>query len=133
MFKLFVVTPEKVVFEQEVRSIIAPGSEGYLGVLTDHAPLITALMPGSLNVVDADHKRTEYCISGGFLEVSGNIATVLADAIEKIEEIDIERARAAEQRARDRLSHRNDPEIDAVRAEAALARALNRQKMALRK
>jgi len=133
LFKLFVVTPEKVVFEQEVRSIIAPGSEGYLGVLTDHAPLITALMPGSLNVVDADYKRTEYCISGGFLEVSCNIATVLADAIEKIEEIDIERARAAEQRARDRLSHRNDPEIDAVRAEAALARALNRQKMALRK
>lgn len=130
MFKLSVVTPEKVVFEQEVRSIIAPGSEGYLGVLTDHAPLITALQPGKLTVVDSAHQTSKYCLSGGFLEVSANIATVLADAIETIEEIDIERARASEKRARDRLTRRNNPDIDAARAEASLARAINRIRIA---
>ncbi len=128
MFRLSVVTPERVVFEREVRSIVAPGIEGYLGVLTDHAPLITPLKPGSLSVTGADHKMSEYCLSGGFLEVSGNVATVLADAIETIDEIDIERAKEAERRARERLSLRNDPEIDSGRAEAALARALNRLK-----
>jgi F-type H+-transporting ATPase subunit epsilon len=129
LFKLSVVTPEKVVFEQEVRSIVAPGSEGYLGILTDHAPLITALKPGSLTVIDANHEKDEYCLSGGFLEVSANIATVLADAIETVEEIDIERAKQAEKRARERLGRRSDADIDTARAEAALARAMNRLKM----
>ncbi|MEE9555590.1 MAG: F0F1 ATP synthase subunit epsilon [candidate division Zixibacteria bacterium] len=128
MFKLSVVTPEKIVFEQDVRSIIAPGSEGYLGVLTDHAPLITPLTSGSLTVIDADNKKSEYCVGGGFLEVSGNVATVLADAIETTDEINIERAKEAEKRARERLVHRSDREIDTARAEAALARALNRLK-----
>lgn len=130
MFKLSVVTPEKVVFEQDVRSIIAPGSEGYLGVLTDHAPLITALMAGELTVADVNGKRNEYAVSGGFLEVSGNIATVLADAIETPEDIDLERARQAEARARERLARRSHSDIDEARAEAALARALNRQRLA---
>ncbi len=128
MFKLSVVTPEKILFEREVRSIIAPGSEGYLGVLTDHAPLITPLIPGNLTVVGEDHQKTEYYVSGGFLEVSGNVATILADAIETAEEIDIERARQAEIRAKERLSHRSDSEIDTARAETALARAFNRLK-----
>ncbi len=130
MFKLSVVTPEKVVFEQDVRSIIAPGSEGYLGILTDHAPLITALRAGELTVSDSEGTRREYAVSGGFLEVSGNVATVLADAIETPAEIDLERARLAEVRARERLARRSHPDIDEARAEAALARALNRQRMA---
>ncbi len=130
MFKLSVVTPEKVVFEKDVRSIVAPGSEGYLGVLTDHAPLITALIPGILTVTDNAGDEVDYGVSGGFLEVSGNVATVLADAIEDPDRIDVERAKQAEQRARKRLSRRSDSDIDALRAEAALARALNRQKMA---
>ncbi len=130
MFKLSVVTPEKVVFEQDVRSIVAPGSEGYLGLLTDHAPLITALSPGKLTVTDNAGNEVDYSVTGGFLEVSGNVATVLADAIEAPDGIDVERARRAEQRARERLSRRADSDIDEIRAEASLARALNRQKMA---
>jgi F-type H+-transporting ATPase subunit epsilon len=130
MFKFSAVTPEKIVFEQDVASIIAPGMIGYLGVLTDHAPLITPLVPGKLEVRDVSGKQSIYFVSGGFLEVSNNVATVLADAIEKPDEIDINRARAAEQRARDRLSHRADPKIDIARAEAALKRSLWRQKMA---
>ncbi len=133
MFTLSVVTPEKVVFEQGARSIVAPGSEGYLGILTDHAPLITALIPGRLSVTDADNKTLEYAVSGGFLEVSGNVTTILADAIEPIDKINIERARKAEQRARERLAHRTDSNIDVARAEAALARALNRIRLAERR
>ena len=128
MFKLSVVTPEKTVFEQQVRSIIAPGSEGYLGILSNHAPLITALIPGKLSVTDIDGKETFYCLSGGFLEVSQNIAVILADAIETPESIDLARAKQAEKRARERLQNRSN--IDVERAEAALARSLNRQKMA---
>jgi F-type H+-transporting ATPase subunit epsilon len=130
LFKLSVVTPEKVVLDQDVRALIAPGSEGYLGVLTDHAPLITALIPGKLTITEADNRQIDYALSGGFLEVSNNIATILADAIEPPEKIDVERAKKSEQRARERLVHRSDPNIDVARAEAALARALNRQRLA---
>jgi F-type H+-transporting ATPase subunit epsilon len=126
LFRLSVVTPEKTVFEQEARSIIAPGSEGYLGILTNHAPLITALIPGKLTVTDTEDRSSDYALSGGFLEVSRNIVTILADAIEPVEKIDLVRAEKAEKRARERLAQRIKQEVDVARAEAALARALNR-------
>jgi len=126
LFKLSVVTPERPVIDQEVRSIIAPGSEGYLGILTDHAPLITTLIPGKLSVTDQSSHEAFYAVSGGFLEVSHNIVTILADAIEPIANIDLTRAQEAEKRARERLLRRSDPDINVARAEAALARALNR-------
>jgi F-type H+-transporting ATPase subunit epsilon len=129
MFKLSVVTPEKTVFEQDATSIVAPGVMGYLGILTDHAPLITPLIAGKLEVKDTSGKESIFFISGGFLEVSKNIATILADAIEKPQDIDIPRARAAEKRARERLAHRSEKDIDAARAEAALQRAIWRQKL----
>jgi F-type H+-transporting ATPase subunit epsilon len=126
LFKLSVVTPEKPVIDQDARSIIAPGSEGYLGILTDHAPLITALIPGKLSVTDTENREAVYALSGGFLEVSHNVASILADAIEPIEMIDLNRAQEAEKRARQRLAHRTNPDIDVARAEAALSRAINR-------
>ena len=133
MFKLSVVTPEKTVFEMDVRSIVAPGSEGYLGVLSNHAPLITALRPGMLSVNDEGGNETFYSISGGFLEVSGNIATILADAIESADEIDLERAEESLKRARERLMHRAELHIDTERIYASIERARNRLKLAKRK
>jgi F-type H+-transporting ATPase subunit epsilon len=133
LFKLSVVTPEKTVFEMDVRSIIAPGSEGYLGILSNHAPLITALKPGILSVNDESGNETFYSISGGFLEVSGNIATILADAIESINEIDLERAEESLKRARERLLHAAELHIDTERVYASLERARNRLKLAKRK
>jgi F-type H+-transporting ATPase subunit epsilon len=130
MFKLSAVTPEKVVFEQDVSSIVAPGAMGYLGILTDHAPLITPLIPGKLDIKDNHGRESHFFVSGGFLEVSHNVATILADAIERPEDIDIKRAKDAEERARERLKHRDSPEIDVARAEGALQRALWRQKLA---
>jgi F-type H+-transporting ATPase subunit epsilon len=129
MFKLSVVTPEKTVLEQDVTSIVAPGAMGYLGILTDHAPLITPLIAGKLEVKDVLGKESIFFISGGFLEVSKNIATILADAMEKPQDIDIMRAKAAEKRARERLAHRSEKDVDAARAEAALRRAIWRQKL----
>jgi F-type H+-transporting ATPase subunit epsilon len=126
LFKLSVVTPEKIELEQETSSIVAPGSEGYLGILTNHAPLITALIPGKLSIANLDNSHSEFALSGGFLEVSQNVVTILADSIEPIGSIDIDRARRAESRARERLSHRTGPDIDVERAETSLARALNR-------
>ena len=128
MYTLTIVTPEEVIFEDEVVSIVAPGSEGYLGILTDHAPLITALVPGKLTVKDKGGGESVFSLSRGFLEVSDNVATVLADAVEPEEKIDVERARQALERAKERLQAKSQ-EIDVARAQAALSRALNRIKV----
>ena len=85
MFSLSIVSQEKKLFEQEVSSVVAPGSEGYLGILTDHAPLITALAPGKLTIKDREGRESRFTISGGFLEVSNNVATILADEVKSAE------------------------------------------------
>jgi len=125
MYLLTIVTPEKIFYEDEVISLIAPGSEGYLGVLTDHAPLITALAPGKLTVKDQKNQELIFALGGGFLEVLKNKVTVLAQSIEFIKDINIERARRALERAKQRLRSK-EKEIDIPRAMAALRRAENR-------
>jgi len=79
-FQFRLVTPQKLLLETEVSSLKVPGSEGYLGVLAHHAPLITALQEGKLTVKDVGGRETAYHVTGGFLEVSDNRATVLADS-----------------------------------------------------
>lgn len=127
-FHLSLLTPEKSFLEAEVTSITAPGSEGYLGILAHHAPLITALVPGKLTVKTVDGE-TIYAVSGGFLEVSDNKATILADALEMPESIDVARARRARERAEARLRDMTG-KIDSSRAEAALRRAISRIRIA---
>jgi F-type H+-transporting ATPase subunit epsilon len=128
MFRLSIVTPEKVYFEADVKSLIVPGTEGYLGVLSNHAPLITALHPGKIEYRDADDKVRYLAVTSGFLEVSDNRATLLADAVEETSEIDLERAEAARDRAWELLKAAGggDNTIDVPRARAALERAQNR-------
>ena len=127
-FHLSLLTPERSCLEAEVVSIVAPGSEGYLGVLAHHAPLITGLIPGKLEVKDAEGERI-FAISGGFLEVSDNKATILADALEPPESIDVTRARRARERAEEGLRDMSG-KMDSARAEMALARAINRIRIA---
>ena len=102
-FLLRLVTPQRLLLQAEATSLQVPGSEGYLGILAHHAPIITALRPGKLEVKDAAGKLTTYAVSGGFLEMSSNRATVLADAAEIAAEIDRERAAASLKRAEERL------------------------------
>jgi len=125
------LTPEKTVLSAEVVSMVAPGSEGFLGVLANHAPLITALQPGPLTLRYPDGRVEVVSVSGGFLEVSRNRAVVLADAIERPAEIDVSRAQASADRARRRLKEAA-ASMDAQRSEAALTRALNRVHVARR-
>ena len=125
MYLLTIVTPEKIFYEHEVLSLIAPGSEGYLGVLTDHAPLITALVQGKLTVKDDKEQELILATSGGFMEVFKNHVTVLAHSVEFLNDIDYDRAERALERAKQRMKSR-DPAVDVARAMAALERAKNR-------
>jgi F-type H+-transporting ATPase subunit epsilon len=102
-FTFRLVTPQRLVLETEIVALEAPGSEGYLGVLAHHAPLITALRPGRLELRSVSGETRSYAVSGGFLEVSGNRATVLADTAEEAGAIDRPRAEAALRRAEERL------------------------------
>lgn len=81
-FELSILTPEKAVFEGAVEYIEAPGSEGYFGVLANHAALVTALTAGTLKVRKADGEEERWTVTGGFFEVSNNKATVLADSVQ---------------------------------------------------
>jgi F-type H+-transporting ATPase subunit epsilon len=80
-FRLQVFTQEKKVVDELVTSLQAPGVDGYFGVLADHAPLISALGTGDLTITGADGTRT-LNLTGGFLEVVNNTATILADSLE---------------------------------------------------
>jgi F-type H+-transporting ATPase subunit epsilon len=81
-FHVTVLTPERTVFEGEAIHLLAPGSEGYLGVLAHHAPLLTSLQPGRLAVRTPDGREHEFTVTGGFLGVSDNSARVLADSVD---------------------------------------------------
>ncbi len=128
-FHLEIITPTRVVFRDEVTSLSAPGVEGGFQVLYNHAPFLTTLQPGELKVKDKDGNDTIFAASGGFVEVNANRVVVLADAVEKASEIDLPRAEAAKARAEERLQRR-DPDLDVERAHGALARALNRLRVA---
>jgi len=129
LFTLTVVGPEHRVYEGKVAGLVAPGLDGYLGVLARHAPMVAELTAGELTVVDQEGERKWFAVSGGFLEVGWQEVTVLVDAAETAEEIDVERARWAQERAAGRLQA-HDREIDMDRAGAALKRALNRLQVA---
>lgn len=125
-YPLRIVTPSKVLYQGEVDSLQAPGSEGSFGVLTGHAPMVASLVTGGLNFVEQGDRR-HLATSGGFVEVSGDGVTVLAETCEYQDEIDVERASASRDRARGRLT---GSDVDRARAEASLHRALNRLRVA---
>jgi F-type H+-transporting ATPase subunit epsilon len=129
--RLEIITAERQVFADDVNVVVAPGIEGELGILPHHAPLMTMLAPGEL-LIRKDSEETYMSVSGGFLEVRPDKILILADACERAEEIDIERAEAAKRRAEERLKTRT-PELDVVQVQAALLRSLVRLKVAERR
>jgi F-type H+-transporting ATPase subunit epsilon len=124
--KLEIVTAERQIFSEDVTTIIAEGIDGQMTILPKHAPLITMLAPGEL-VIRKDAEEMYMVISGGFIEVRPEKVIVLADACERSDEIDLERAAEAKRRAEERLKNlAQAPELDQSRAEAALRRSLAR-------
>ena len=100
---LEIVTAERVVYSEEVDVLVAPGVVGELGILPSHAPLLTIMQPGEIRV-DKGEEQTYIAVSGGFLEVIGDKATILADTAERAEEIDEARAEEAVKRAEERIT-----------------------------
>jgi F-type H+-transporting ATPase subunit epsilon len=130
---LELVTPDRLMIRDAVSAVSLPGREGYLGVLPGHAPLLSELKPGQATYTQG--KVTHYLfVNWGFVEVLPDRVIVLAEGSERPEEIDVERAKRALQRAEERLrrSGAGDAEIDALRARAALERAMARIEVAER-
>lgn len=124
---LEIVTPDKLVLSEQVDYVGAPGFEGEFGVLPSHIPFLSALAIGSL-YYKANGKTHHVFVSGGFAEVSDNKVTVLAESAERAEDIDIDRARKAKDRAEQRLAQIKE-KVDHARAQAALQRAHARMRV----
>ena len=122
---LEIITPEKPIFKDQVESVTIPGTQGSFQILKNHAPIISSFEIGIIKVKKAA-AETYYTTSGGTVEVSHNKVLVLADSIEKVEDIDEDRAEQAKKRAEERLRKKHEENIDEARAKAALNRALNR-------
>lgn len=129
--RLEILTPEKAVYDDEVDMVIAPGSEGYLGVLPHHAPLFTTLGPGELRVKRGGVEET-LAVFGGFMDVRGDRVTVLTDAAEHAEDIDEARVQAARDAAQQQLASATSPAEEA-RARASLERSLVRLRVTQRR
>ena len=127
--RLEIITAERIVLSEDmVTSVQVPSAEGRVGILPRHAPLMTALAPGEL-IMRKDEETQSFFVTGGFLEVRNNHIAVLADASERAEEIDIERAEEARNRAEAALKERRDS-AQLAAAEAAMRRALIRLRLA---
>jgi F-type H+-transporting ATPase subunit epsilon len=127
---LEVITPEKVVVSQEADMVVAPGTLGEFGVLPEHVAFLSGIVPGELRY-SLDGKTESLAVTTGFSEVFNNRVSVLVDAAETVHDIDVERARLAMERAKERLAkNRGTEDVDFLRAEAALKRAIIRIKVA---
>lgn len=121
---LEVVTPEKIVVSEEVQIVASPGSLGEFGVLSGHTPFLTTLNTGIMRYTDLNEKEYYVFVSGGFAEALPDKVTVLAESAERRSDVDLERAKAAMERAEKLLAEeRSREDIDFARARASLERA----------
>jgi len=129
---LEIVTPDRAVLREEVDEVVVPGSEGYLGVLPGHTPLLSTLKVGELWYRQGQEKHY-VAIAFGFVEVLPDSVTVLAQVGERAQEIDIQRAERAKQRAEALLaSPTSSVDFDIERARVALMKSLIRLQVATR-
>ncbi len=129
--RLEIITAERVVYSDDVEALVAPGTEGDLGILPHHASLMTMLQPGEL-MVRKDGEETYLAVTGGFMEVMENRISILADAAERSEEIDEERAQEAMRLAEERIAMRS-ADVDLEQALSQLRRATVRLAVARRR
>lgn len=123
---LEVVTPERKIYGQLVDMVVAKGIEGELGVLPNHIPMVTPLQIAAVTAKTQGQKDHVIAVHGGFMEVRKDKVVILAESAELPEEIDIDRAARARERAEARLRAAREEKLDYHRAEQALARALLR-------
>jgi F-type H+-transporting ATPase subunit epsilon len=124
-----IVTPDGQVFDGEAEMVIAKAQSGELGILPGHVAMVAPLAIGSVRIKNKN--ETEYvAVSGGFLEVQPKKVAILAQSAERAEDIDVDRALRAKQRAEERLKQAKQEHIDFKRAELALKRAINRIEVA---
>ncbi|MCG8538614.1 MAG: F0F1 ATP synthase subunit epsilon [Clostridia bacterium] len=123
-FHLEIVTPDRKFYEDEVNMAIVRTVEGDVGILRDHVPSVVPLSIGVIKI-KKDGKMIRATCSGGFVSIDEDKATIITDAAEWPEEIDVERAKFAMKRAEERLKESNK-EVDVLRAQIALSKALNR-------
>ena len=121
---LDIVSPSKSVFQGIIKSVTVPGTKGRFQILINHAPIVSTFEIGMIRV-DLNNKSDYYATGGGTVEVLDNQITLLADSIELTEDIDVDRAMNAKKRAEERLASKS-ADINVLRAQAALQRALNR-------
>ena len=119
--RLEIVTAERILFEGEVDVVVVPGADGEIGVLPKHAALMTVLQPGELRYRTGDSEE-QFVVTGGFVEVRGDRVSVLADAAEHIDEIDMARVEEAIARAQERIAEQRG-DVDLERALSSLRRA----------
>ncbi len=124
MIRCRIITPEGLYKECDAKIINVRTTDGQRGILPNHMPLVTMLEISRMSL-EEPQGRENYTISGGMLYFKDNLATLLVDTIENVNDIDIERAKRAKQRAEERLNQLNE-KVDIVRAEVALQKALNR-------
>ena len=129
LFSVEIVTPTRVITEENVSYLRCPGVDGSFGVMADHTAAIIALSVGEVKITN-NNKDKFIATSGGFVDISSKRILLLLETAELAFEIDTERAKAALQRAKDRLEKKGH--IDVFRAEAALLRAINRLKVSER-
>ncbi|MGM0410072.1 MAG: F0F1 ATP synthase subunit epsilon [Bacillota bacterium] len=122
--KLDIVTPERVAYSEDIERLVATAIDGDIGILPGHTPLVTGLVPSVLKVIK-DGKEILISVSDGFMDVKPEEINVVVRTAEFPEEIDVERAKAAKQRAEKRLD-KNDKKTNEARAKSAMQRAIAR-------
>ena len=127
--QLSIVTPERLVVNENVDQVNVPGVEGDLGILCDHAPILTTMRPGQFSYESVGEKGREtiqMVVSGGYQEVTDNRVIVLAEAVEFLDEIDQERAKASLAKAEEALSRTDLSDDEFEEAQNKLFRAIAR-------
>ncbi len=126
LVKLDIVSPRRLLYSKDVKMVIARAKSGEIGIMPGHIPILATLEPGVMRVKLDNDSEEKIAISGGFLEVSKEKITVLARTAELPEEIDVDRALKARERAEKRLKEISQDKVDQARAKAALDRAIAR-------
>ena len=125
LFKLKIVTPRGIYKETEVEMLNLRTTSGQIGILANHLPLASAIDISEMNYIK-DGQRYKFALAGGFVYVKVDETTIIANAIESPEEIDLRRAQEAKARAEERLHNQSNDDMDILRAEVALRKAITR-------